>query len=147
MKDEAFLKLEPLEARRHANFQGEPEESRLKALYRDKRGVVLDDADGFEALGSPDAPAGTETPSLSGAAWTLIVMGAAVAGFAFLFDVGVGSGSAGVYGLPDRVANLDKIAVRHMLMATGLALFVSGWVLVGADHVAQTVWRARSGGG
>lgn len=139
MKDEAFLQLSPTEARQHANFQGEPDETRLKALYLERNGVDLNQTRGTAA----PAAASTETPgsALSGWALAFILLGVGLSGWAFAFDVGVDSGSAGLYGIPERVANTDRLAIRHMILASGLALFVSGWVLVGADHVAKALRR------
>lgn len=42
---------------------------------------------------------------------------------------------------PTGVANLDKVAIRHMLLAAALATFVSGWIAISADHVAKSLSR------
>jgi hypothetical protein len=144
MKDEEFLALPTLEARRHANFQGDPDEARLKGLYLARTGV---DLDAGVASSTPGDNVGVVTDGggggLGGLGWSLIALGVMVAIGAFFFEVGVGSGSGGLYGVPERVANIDRIAIRHMLLATGLASIVSGWVLVAANHVAKAVRSAR----
>lgn len=78
-----------------------------------------------------------------GLAWFLILAGVAFAGGAFAYDVGVGSGSGGLYGIPERVANVDKVAIRHMLLVCGVGCFISGWVLIGAEHVAAAIRRSQ----
>lgn len=144
MKDEEFLALSPLEARRHANFQGEPDAGRLKDLYLARKGVDLRAGDaGAATPGDNIGAAAEDGGGLGAVGWLLIALGVIVGGFAFFFDVGVGSGSEGLYGVPERVANIDRIAVRHMILATGLASIVSGWVLVAANHVAKAVRSAR----
>ena len=83
---------------------------------------------------------------LAGGGWMMVLVGAVIVGVAFFFDVGMGTGTdlESLYQVPSRVANIDKIAIRHMILASGLALFVSGWVLVGADHIASAVRRGRT---
>src|SRR5687768_16721418 len=100
MKDEEFLALTAHEARRHANFQGDPEEGRLKDLYLARTGVDLrgDVAAGVSTPGD-NVGVASDGGGLGGLAWTLIVLGVCLAGYAFFFDVGVGSGSEGLYGI------------------------------------------------
>lgn len=44
-----------------------------------------------------------------------------------------------MYGLPDQVANTDKMAVRSMLLASGLAVFVSGWVALIGGMILEKI--------
>lgn len=92
---------------------------------REPDAVKEEPINGFQALG-----------------WTLIVVGAGLAGAAFMFDVSVATGQAALYGVPDRIANVDRIAVRHMMLACGLAGFVSGWIVVGAHAVREALTKS-----
>ena len=44
----------------------------------------------------------------------------------------------GIYGSSE-VANLDKIAVRHMILGSGAALFISGWIALGLERVREAI--------
>lgn len=72
----------------------------------------------------------------------LAILGFMGAIASFFFPVGVET--AGLYGVPDEVANIDKIALRHMCLAGSLALFLGGCALLGAGHVAKTIRVAAS---
>lgn len=72
----------------------------------------------------------------------LAILGVAGAIGSFFFPVGVET--AGLYGIPDEVANIDKIALRHMCMAGSVGLFVGGSALIGAGHVAKAIRVAAS---
>lgn len=71
--------------------------------------------------------------------WVMIVGGVLAVGVAFFFDVGVSSGAGGLYGIPDRVANTDKMAIRSMILACGLAGFVSGWISLSAGLILEEI--------
>ncbi len=75
------------------------------------------------------------TLSLGGAGWVLIALGVVASGAAFFLDVTV------PVSLTERVANVDKIAMRHMVLASGLTVFLSGWVLVAAGTVVKAIGR------
>ena len=71
--------------------------------------------------------------------WIMIVGGVLAVIAAFSFDVGVSSGASGLYGLPDRVANTDRMALRSMILACGLASFVSGWIALSAGWILERI--------
>lgn len=75
--------------------------------------------------------------------WLMIAGGALAVGAAFFFDVGVSSGAGGLYGLPDRVANTDKMAIRNMIVACGLASFVSGWISLSAGLILEEIKKRQ----
>lgn len=74
--------------------------------------------------------------------WIMIFGGALVAGLAYFYNVGVSTGSAGLYGMPEEVANADKMAFRSMLLATGLAVFVSGWIALIGGLILEELKRS-----
>lgn len=136
MTDEEFLKLGPAAAKTYAWQQAGDEKSRLHALYHERHKVVLED-------GASTATGGTgpDAPSASYWGWGLVALGICVSGYAFGMNVGVETYSAGAYGIPSEVANIDKIAIRHMTLATGLALFVSGTILSGLNAVRAALTK------
>lgn len=71
----------------------------------------------------------------------LIVVSAIVVLVAFTFDVGVSSGTGGLYGIPDKIANTDKLAIRSMILSCGLAGFVSGWISLSAGLIIKQLQR------
>lgn len=73
--------------------------------------------------------------------WLMILGGAVAVAAAFFIDVGVSSGADGLYGLPERVANADKMAIRHMVLACGLTSFVSGWIALGVGLILSEIKR------
>lgn len=73
--------------------------------------------------------------------WLMILAGVGAAIGAFYFDVGVSSGSFGAYGVPERVANMDRVAIRAMILAGGQALFVAGWISVAAGAILGAIKR------
>ena len=73
--------------------------------------------------------------NLGGGGWLLIGLGVFGAVMAFFMNVGVD------VSLTERVANVDKVAIRHMTLNASLAIFVSGWVLVAAGAIEKAVRR------
>lgn len=90
---------------------------------------------------SPTNAAPKDTPLPITMGWILIVAGVFAVGMAFLYDVGVDVGSGGLYGLPERVANSDKMAFRNMILSTGLASFVSGWIALSCGLILEAIDR------
>lgn len=82
---------------------------------------------------------GPSVPTATG--WILILAGVGLVAMAFLYDVGVNVGSGGLYGLPERVANSDKMAFRSMILATGLTSFVSGWIALSCGLILEALDR------
>lgn len=70
--------------------------------------------------------------------WILILAGVALAIWAFNFDVGVPVPDPG-HGGPYMVANADRMGVRGMILASGLALFISGWVALAGGMVCRAI--------
>ncbi len=68
----------------------------------------------------------------------LILAGLGLALYAFQFDVGVVV-PASEYVQSSRVANADRVAVRTMILLSGVGCFVSGWVAFGASVIARSV--------
>ena len=74
--------------------------------------------------------------------WFMILGGIVIAGMSFSYDVGVSTGTAaGLYGMPERLANSDKMAIRHMILACGLASFVAGWIALCSGLIMKAVER------
>ena len=82
---------------------------------------------------------GPRVPTVMG--WFLIVAGLFIIVMAFMYDVGVDARTGGLYGLPERVANTDKMAFRSMVLATGLASFVSGWIALSCGLILDALDR------
>lgn len=83
------------------------------------------------------------SPSSSTTLGALLIVTSIVAVIvAFTFDVGVNSGAGGAYGIPDRIANTDRMAIRSMILACGLAGFVSGWVSLSAGLIIDRLNRS-----
>jgi len=97
------------------------------AAYKQARGIDL------TISSRQDSAVGT----MAGIAWLLIIGGVLCSAGAFYYDVGVGV--AGSYGLGNRVANVDKIAIRNMILACGLTSIVSGWALVSAGLIVKAL--------
>lgn len=131
MNDQEFLRLSPDAAKNAALGHPKEECSRLVLLYREEHGVDI------EAWKS--APSAASDGVQSWGFW-LAILGALGAVLSFFFPVGVET--TGLYGLPGEVANLDKIALRHMCLAGSLGLFVGGCALIGAGHVAKAIRMA-----
>lgn len=127
MTDQEFLQLAPAAANNFALGKAPDEYSRLRKLYRDANGVQIDDR---EVSASPSSAMSTW------GGW-LVALGIIGALASFFFPVGVET--LGVYDLPREVANIDKIALRHMCMAASLGLFIGGCVMLGAGHVAKAI--------
>lgn len=140
MTDDKFLGLTSAAARQHAWLQDEGEKQRLHKLWRDHTGMPLQ-VDVTDATSASVAPGAGPEPGagLSQWAWILSGIGLVVVLVAFFMPVGVETFNGGAYGLPSEVANIDKIAIRHMTLATGLALFVSGVILFGLNSVRAAV--------
>ena len=76
--------------------------------------------------------------------WILIVVGLIVILFSFMYDVGVSTyNSGGLYGIPSRVANTDKMAIRQMLHLSGVATFIVGSITLAAGQVVSVVHSAK----
>lgn len=75
--------------------------------------------------------------AFSALGWVLVIAGALAGILAFFYRVGVPVGS--LYVADGEVANLDRIAIRHMLLASALTAFVSGWVVLAADRIVQEI--------
>ncbi len=73
--------------------------------------------------------------------WVMVLGGAVLTALAFFYNVGVSTGSGGMYGLPEQVANSDKMAMRSMILACGLASFVSGWVSLLGGMILEQIKR------
>lgn len=73
--------------------------------------------------------------------WVMIIGGAVLATVSFFYNVGVSTGAGGLYGLPEQVANTDKMAIRSMLLACGLAAFISGWVSLLGGMILEQIKR------
>lgn len=125
MTESEFQALSPWVASRFARDQAPEQHERLRALYLDKNGIDI-----FGAVEEPTRP-----QKASAVGWWLVGLGAFIALSAFFFPVSVST--AGLYGAPSAVANIDKIALRHMILACGLALFVGGCVLAAGDGIAR----------
>ena len=99
-----------------------------------------------EAEPSPTTPPPDEEPPsiMAAFAWLMILGGAVVVGGAFLYDVSVDSGPSGIYGLSSKVANIDRIAVRHMLLNCGLVAYASGWIALAVHYLRQITQRPVS---
>lgn len=144
MREQELLELSPDEAR--AALSSLPETKRRSAayMYQAKHGVSLI-PEPEPGTVTPGDKVGTAPPNSGGVwAWIMIVIGAGLAGWAFFFDVGMTIGAGSEYGLPDRVANLDKIAFRHMILATGLGLFICGHILLASERLSSSLRRLRT---
>lgn len=133
MTDEEFLALDDQKAKSHALGQTPVEQLRLFALYKERHSIDLATTEVSEGSNSPLVAMG----------WILILVGLGVTFVAFTYDVGVSTGTSGLYGLPSEVANNDAMAVRHMIMVAAAATFVSGWIALGAGHVANAINAAK----
>lgn len=79
--------------------------------------------------GATEANVSTKsTPAFVGMGSLMILLGLTLVVLAFFYNVGVSTGVGGMYGLPDQVANTDKVATRSMILACGLTSFISGWI-------------------
>lgn len=132
MTDEQFLALDAVAAKSHAQGQTPTEQIRLFSLYKEAHSIDLATVETANSSGS----------SFSIMGWILVAVGIGVIFIAFNFDVSVSTGSTGLYGLPSEVANNDAMAMRHMILVTGAAIFISGWVSLGAGHVANAIEAA-----
>ena len=70
--------------------------------------------------------------------WLMVAAGAGLMAWSFFYDVGRDVGVAGLYG---RVANTDAVAIRSMILTSGSAVLVSGWIVVAAALVAKAIRR------
>lgn len=73
-------------------------------------------------------------------AYLLIGLGAVGSALAFFFSVEVSTGLT-AYGAPSHVANVDRLALRSMILACGLAVFVSGWIVLGASKIRDAILK------
>lgn len=91
----------------------------------------------------PNAPTATQTntPLPVTMGWILIAVGMFAVVMAFLYDVGVDVGTGSLYSLPERVVNSDKLAFRSMVLDTGLASFVAGWIALSAGLILEAIDR------
>lgn len=133
MSLEEFLKLPATRAQGYLLTLAYEARAEYVEAYRNRHGVNLEFTQQSEAHARGSA--------LVGVGWTLVVAGLVVGALAFYYDVGVSTGSAGTYGVPDRVANTDRIALRHMLLASGLASFVSGWIALTGGLILNAMRR------
>jgi hypothetical protein len=101
-----------------------------------QRQDAVDSQAGAQATPSEDSDAVQNWGS-----W-LAILGVVGAAASFFFPVGVET--PGLYGVPEEVANLDKIALRHMCMAISASLFIGGCAMIGAGHVAKAIRMAAS---
>ena len=132
-----FLELDAVSAQAKLLTMAYASRSPFVKAYSERHGVNLE----FNAPRQEKSPSGAWPLAAWG--WVLITIGAVTSALAYFYSVGVSVD--GPYGLQSEVANLDKVAVRHMLLGSGLALFVSGWVAVSADFVAGEVRKLRLG--
>lgn len=135
MTDDDFLNLTRGDAKNHVLGKSQDESARLSALYKERHGLDLWQSETALAA-SISADAGT----VANGGWWLFGLGLLGAVVAALYPVGVST--PGLYGIPDQVANIDKIAIRHMIMAASLASFVSGCVLIAAGAIQRELRRA-----
>lgn len=126
--DRDFLRLKPVEANNVALGRAPEECARLRQLYRAEHGI---DIESWKS-----APASSSDGVQNWGGW-LMLLGIAGGIGSFFFPVGVEP--VGLYGVDDRIANIDLIALRHMCLATALGLFVAGAVLFGAGHIAKAI--------
>lgn len=131
MTEDDFIKLSSADAKNHILGQSKAEADRLAVLYRDRHGIDLWRLDKNATAAEPG--------TIATVGWWLFGLGLIGALAAFFYPVGVET--PGLYGVPDQVANLDKIAIRHMVMAASLAVFVAGSVLIGAGAVQRDLRR------
>lgn len=136
MQDEEFLALPVAEARAAAKAAIGVERQRLILLYANRHNVNL------ESSSSGASEAGV-TDQFAVIGWVLIAGGAGAALLSFFYNVGVET--SGLYGAPQSVVNLDKVAVRNMILACGLAAFVAGWIALAASHVSRQLRLSVSG--
>lgn len=136
MTDDQFLELPAAEAKNYVLGRSQNESARLSALYLERHGV---DFWGYGEKAIEDAVVEPGTVSTGG--WWLLGLGLVGAAVAFFYPVGVDT--VGLYGAPDQVANLDKIAIRHMILAVSLASFVAGSVLIGAGALQRELRRRK----
>lgn len=136
MTDNDFLALPAADAKNHVLGQSRAENARLSTLYKERHSIDI---------GDRVVPASGETSSERGTVatggWWLVTFGVVGALVAMLFPVGVDA--PGIYGIPDQVANIDRIAIRHMILAASLAAFVSGFVLIAAGALQREMRAAR----
>lgn len=130
MTDQEFLKLKPDEANNIALGRSVEEGQRLRRIYREQHGVAIE---------SWERPASADGDAVQGVGMWMIALGIIGGIAAFFFPVGVET--SGLYGAPEQVANIDRIALRHMCQAAAMALFVGGCILYGAGHIARTARR------
>lgn len=126
MRDSDFLTLDEATAKNHAWGQSDEERMRLRDIYKNSHNINLADVVSEKGV---DAPG-----SVAAGGWWLFGLGVVGALIAFVFPVGVEV--SGLYGA-DSVANIDKIAIRHMILAVSLAMFVGGCALIGAGAIQK----------
>jgi hypothetical protein len=128
ISDEEFLRLDPDTANNTALGRSGEECERLRRLYREHRGIDIE-----TWRREPKPP----SDPVQGFGTWLIVLGVVGAFASFFFPVSVET--SGLYGVPDRVANIDRIALRHMCLAASATSFVGGCVMFAAGYVARAV--------
>jgi hypothetical protein len=141
MREDDLLKLSPDEARAALSESTETQRRSAAYTYEARHGVRLYS----EPASTPGDNVGVAVPNSGGAwAWIMILIGAGLAGWSFIFDVGMATGAGSEFGLPDRVANLDKIAFRHMILASGLGLFICGHILLASERLSSSIRRLKT---
>ena len=141
MEIKDFVALSPSEAHRVWMSRPQKERPALHAAYLQARGLRLSALE-EEAAHQPPADTAEASAAEGGAlglqtvGGIMILGGAVLAIMAFAFDVS--ARDLGIYGSSE-VANLDKIAVRHMILGSGAALFISGWIALGLERVREAI--------
>nr|WP_312990580.1 hypothetical protein [Brevundimonas diminuta] len=125
-----FVGLKPHDAQAALSGMAYSARQEFVDAYRESHGIEL----------THHAAVQTEEPaSLIVGGWFLVLAGVAISLGAFFFNVGIESTAGGLYNAPERIANIDRIAIRHMILATGLACFVAGWVVIAAGYVSRSL--------
>lgn len=130
MRDSDFLTLDAGDARNHALGQSTAERDRLLGLYLERHQINLAEVDPRAGHSAPG--------TVATGGWWLVALGVLGALGAFVFPVGVDVG--GLYG-GESIANLDRIAIRHMLFNAAMAFVVSGFVLVAVGALQAELRR------
>lgn len=132
---EDIYAMTPDQARDYISRQPMDDRAGMAYLYEAKTGVSLYDRSGT-SFSEPVA-----SSPLTGGGWWMVAAGVGLAAWGFFFNVGVEVPGAYSLGISS-IANADAMAMRSMILQSGLAVFVSGWVAVGAGTVASAIRRA-----
>lgn len=125
MTDEEFLTLDQWEAAKRSDNVDLFEQRRLIVLYGEKHGVNL---------ANVSSRTGTSLFEMMG--WLLLIGGAIGAGIGFTVDIGVDV--PGSYG-GGEVANIDRMAMRELVITVAVGAFISGWIALAAHHVISAI--------